>query len=121
MASSNLGSFTSNPGSEASQSNSLNGSKGAVAPTLFLLGRFGARAVMRRTPRKPLWLLFKAKVGAHAGFLAEALVEAVPQCALQTAHAVLVGRLSAVGAASILYHYGRSLAGVDPPADAALP
>ena len=26
-----------------------------------------------------------------------------------------------VGAASILYHYGRSLGGVDPPADAALP
>ena len=25
-----------------------------------------------------------------------------------------------VGAASILYHYGRSLGGVDPPADAAL-
>ena len=55
-----------------------------------------------RASSDSLWLLFKAKVGAHAGFLAEALVEAVPQCALQTAHAVLVGRLSAVGAASIL-------------------
>ena len=35
-------------------------SKVAVAPTLFLLGLFVARAVIRRTPLKPLWLLFKA-------------------------------------------------------------
>ena len=38
-----------------------------------------------------LWLVFRAKFAAHSGFLAEAVLEAVPQCVLQTAHIMWTG------------------------------
>ena len=53
-----------------------------------------------------LWTALKAKTQAHSGFLAEALVEAVPQAVLQTSAALLSGHLSALNLASILLSIG---------------
>merc|ERR1719326_1197724 len=49
-----------------------------------------------------LWVLLQRKYHAHAGFLVEALVEAIPQCALQTAAVVLARESSALNVFSIL-------------------
>ena len=49
-----------------------------------------------------LWRTFRSKFIAHSGFLVEALVEAVPQCLLQTAAAMLAQHVSALSFASIL-------------------
>lgn len=53
-----------------------------------------------------LWLAFRAKYAAHSGFLAEAVVEAMPQCALQAAAALIAGELSALNLISILLSVG---------------
>ena len=49
-----------------------------------------------------LWQLLQRKYHAHAGFLVEALVEAIPQCALQIAAVVLARESSALNVFSIL-------------------
>ena len=49
-----------------------------------------------------LWQLLQRKYHAHAGFLVEALVEAIPQCALQIAAVVLARESSALNIFSIL-------------------
>ena len=49
-----------------------------------------------------LWQFLQRKYHAHAGFLVEALVEAIPQCALQIAAVVLARESSALNLFSIL-------------------
>ena len=49
-----------------------------------------------------LWALLQRKFHAHAGFLVEALVEAIPQCALQVSAVVLTGDASFLNVFSIL-------------------
>jgi hypothetical protein len=49
-----------------------------------------------------LWQLLQRKYHAHAGFIIEALVEAIPQCALQIAAVVLARESSALNVFSIL-------------------
>ena len=50
----------------------------------------------------PFWVSMREKASAHSGFLAEAVAEAVPQCALQTVAAVLDGELRYLNLVSIL-------------------
>lgn len=50
-----------------------------------------------------LWVLVQRKYHAHAGFLAEALLEALPQCALQVSAAVHAGESSWLNILSILF------------------
>jgi hypothetical protein len=49
-----------------------------------------------------LWTLVQRKYKAHAGFLVEALVEAIPQCALQITAVVLARESSALNIISII-------------------
>lgn len=49
-----------------------------------------------------LWTLLQRKYHAHAGFLVEALVEAIPQCSLQVAAVVIAHDASALNVFSIL-------------------
>lgn len=48
-----------------------------------------------------LWGFLQSKYRSHAGFIVEALVEAVPQAALQTVFVVAMGHGSALNAASV--------------------
>eukprot|EP00854_Cymbomonas_tetramitiformis_P005503 gene5503-6666_t len=48
-----------------------------------------------------LWVILRRKHQRHAGFLVEALVEAIPQCVLQTVAVVLYGTNSPVNLLSI--------------------
>ncbi|KAL1508500.1 hypothetical protein AB1Y20_004601 [Prymnesium parvum] len=74
--------------------------------TLFAGGlrRVGLRPTQLRHAGNAdsLWTLLNRKLHAHAGFLLEALVEAIPQCALQIAAVVSAREMSAVALASIL-------------------
>ena len=49
-----------------------------------------------------LWTLLHRKFHSHAGFLVEALVEAIPQCALQIAAVVSAGEFTPLALLSIL-------------------
>ena len=49
-----------------------------------------------------VWTLVHRKFHAHMGFLVEAIVEAIPQCALQVSAVVLSGEASALALLSIL-------------------
>jgi len=49
-----------------------------------------------------LWSYIQSKYNAHAGFLTEALVEAVPQSVLQTTAAILLGTLTPLNVTSII-------------------
>ena len=54
------------------------------------------------TDMDSLWTLLQRKYHAHAGFLVEALVEALPQCTLQIAAVVLAHESSALNILSII-------------------
>jgi hypothetical protein len=49
-----------------------------------------------------LWGYIQSKYQAHAGFLVEAFVEAIPQCVLQTVAIIIYGEASALNILSIL-------------------
>ena len=61
----------------------------------------GARR-LQQEGTDPFWVSMREKASAHSGFLAEAVAEAVPQCALQTVAAVLDGELRYLNLVSIL-------------------
>ena len=75
---------------------------------LRLMRRLGLRPSADNERRKgpadadSLWLAFRAKFASHSGFLAEAVVEAVPQAGLQAAAALLAGSISPLNLISIL-------------------
>ena len=75
---------------------------------LRLMRRVGLRPSADGERRKgpaeadSLWLAFRAKFASHSGFLAEAVVEAVPQAGLQAAAALLAGSISPLNLISIL-------------------
>ena len=60
-----------------------------IKPLQNAMRRIGLRPASRNRDAAKgtdsLWLAFRAKFASHSGFLAEALVEAVPQCMLQAA------------------------------------
>lgn len=49
-----------------------------------------------------LWIVLQRKLHAHAGFLLEALVEAIPQCTLQVGAAVLTAEVTNLAVISIM-------------------
>ena len=75
---------------------------------LRLMRKLGLRPSADNERRKgsadadSLWLAFRAKFASHSGFLAEAVVEAVPQAGLQAAAALLAGSISPLNLISIL-------------------
>jgi len=70
-------------------------------------GDAGSRAgVEAEQEGDSLWEYIQSKYNAHAGFLTEALVEAVPQSLLQTTAAIMLGTLNPLNIASIVLSVG---------------
>jgi hypothetical protein len=73
----------------------------SVTKLLAFVGLRESSAIVAPSDSDTMWVLVQRKYHAHAGFLLEALIEAIPQCALQLCFVVATRQVTPLNVFSI--------------------